>query len=671
MISVVFDMDGILFDTQKIYMITWKEIGEMLGFENFDVPANKCIGTNRTDQNLILSEYKKDFPFEEFYKLKDELFNKHLEEGIPLMKGTREILEYLKSVGAKVAVASSSRVDMVKHHLDETGLTDYFDVIVGGDMVEHSKPSPDIYLKACEKLGVEPSQTYAVEDSYNGIRSAAAAGMKVIMIPDVQPPTPEYDAMISARFESLLEFRNNLILKQLMERLWAKYEYASVLFAGQHGKRYSVSGQGVKAVEDKLFCSRGYVLKVYNGKRYAEYSFNELDTSAIDGICDKIDDLFASDKYLSDGMGVNEYAKIEDEAVKSFTENKVNLHPEKLGDEAILEKLTAIRKEGMSVNDRILDCAVNSAYQEYSKYFLSNNREMSEKVLWMTGSLSMMAKKGEVVKRYFKGYSNLDGAAVLDEIMKDVPNVAACAEELLDAEKITPGEYDCICTPEVTGMIVHEAFGHGVEMDMFVKDRALAKNYIGEYVASPLVTMHDGAAAAKEVATYDFDDEGMSAKDTVVIEKGILKSGISDAQTALSLKTKSTGNGRRENFERKAYTRMTNTFFEGGNDKVEDMIASIEYGFMLENATCGMEDPKNWGIQCMVNVAREIKDGKFTGKIFSPIVLSGYVPDLLKSISMMSGEVKLGGGGFCGKGHKEWVKVSDGGPYIKARIKLG
>lgn len=84
-----------------------------------------------------------------------------------------------------------------------------------------------------------------------------------------------------------------------------------------------------------------------------------------------------------------------------------------------------------------------------------------------------------------------------------------------------------------------------------------------------------------------------------------------------------------------------------------------------------MEDPKNWGIQCMVNMAREIKDGEFTGKIFSPIVLTGYVPDLLKSISMVSDDFRLGGSGACGKGYKEWVKVSDGGPYIKAKIRLG
>ncbi len=249
--------------------------------------------------------------------------------------------------------------------------------------------------------------------------------------------------------------------------------------------------------------------------------------------------------------------------------------------------------------------------------------------------------------------------------------MAQSALDLLKSESMIPGEYDCICAPDVTGMIAHEAFGHGVEMDMFVKDRALARQYVGKQVASEMVSMHDGAAAASEVASYFFDDEGVPAHDTLVIDHGILKAGISDAQSAMHLFAEPTGNGRRENYQRKAYTRMTNTYFEAGNDRVEDMIASIQYGFLLENASSGMEDPKNWGIQCMVSVAREIRDGKLTGKVFSPIVLTGYVPDLLKSISMVSDTSELCGSGFCGKGYKEWVKVSDGGPYIKAKIRLG
>ena len=219
-------------------------------------------------------------------------------------------------------------------------------------------------------------------------------------------------------------------------------------------------------------------------------------------------------------------------------------------------------------------------------------------------------------------------------------------------------------------MIVHEAFGHGVEMDMFVKDRALARQCVGEYVASPLVTMHDGSAV-DEAATAFFDDEGTLTGDTVVIDRGILKRGMCDALSAARLGGSPTGNGRRESYERKAYTRMTNTYFQGGDSTPEELIASVEDGFLLECPSSGMEDPKNWGIQCMVTTAREIKNGKLTGKIYSPIVLTGYVPDLLKSVTGMSKTPELSGSGHCGKGYKEWVKVSDGGPYMKARIRLG
>ncbi len=85
----------------------------------------------------------------------------------------------------------------------------------------------------------------------------------------------------------------------------------------------------------------------------------------------------------------------------------------------------------------------------------------------------------------------------------------------------------------------------------------------------------------------------------------------------------------------------------------------------------GMEDPKHWGIQCIIQMGREIRDGKLTGRVFAPIILTGYVPDLLGNISMVSSDREIFGSGGCGKGHKEWVKVADGGPYLKTIGRLG
>ena len=462
------------------------------------------------------------------------------------------------------------------------------------------------------------------------------------------------------------------LLLRLRDRLLEEYPYASILATDSQSKQYAVSKTVTSIGMVPRWSGRGCVVKVYDGSSYGEYSFNEISQDLIEEIVTKVrEELIPMSNDLPDGVQRSVYAMLEDDPLVFADSTEYQIDPQEYGDEKIIQELTLISETGRAYSEKILDCRAFVNYQKYTKLFLSKHRDMEQSVLWTAGGFVVMASRGEEIKDSYKGFSNLGGMELLEKMQGGVCRSAKVALELLESTPITPGEYDCICTPEATGMIVHEAFGHGVEMDMFVKKRAQAEQFLGKQVASELVTMHDGACAAREVATYFFDDEGVLAKDTIVIDKGILKAGISDAQSAMHLGTVPTGNGRRESYQRKAYTRMTNTYFEGGTDKLEDMIASISYGFLLEEPSSGMEDPKNWGIQCMVSIAREIRDGKLTGKIFSPVVLTGYVPDLLKSISMVSENVELGGGGMCGKGYKEWVKVSDGGPYVKARIRLG
>ena len=211
MINIVFDMDGVLFDTQKLYIKAWHEVADILGIPNISEPAYLCIGRNEDDQTEILDKYYPNgFPYEKFKKLKREKLLSYVEKDVPLMKGTKELLEYLKEIGAKVAIASSTRQSVIRHHLELTGLTGYFEKIISGDMVEHSKPAPDIYLMACKELGVEPFEAFAVEDSYNGIRSAAAAGLKTVMIPDMQPYNEEMQKLVHGCFENLLVFKEYL-----------------------------------------------------------------------------------------------------------------------------------------------------------------------------------------------------------------------------------------------------------------------------------------------------------------------------------------------------------------------------------------------------------------------------------------------------------------------------
>mgnify|MGYP003093746852 FL=1 len=461
-------------------------------------------------------------------------------------------------------------------------------------------------------------------------------------------------------------------LKNLVSELRKKYAYASVLAVQDDSRAWRINRAGKRINNVGLGGGSGYVVRVFDQIGCAEYSFNEFSEEKIPEIVKTIDERIAHQTAnVPDGIKPLPTPIPSDETATLKKVSGYAIDPRELGDEKILERLDAIRNKTLSV-DGVLDAMVNVSYRKFRKLFISENRDLDQTVMWTNGAIVALALRGEEVKDAYKGFSQLGGAEILDRMEEFATEVANKAIELLSSEQMIPGEYDCICDPDTTGMIVHEAFGHGVEMDMFVKDRALAASFIDERVASDLVTMHDGNAI-DDSATMWFDDEGTLTSDTVVINGGILKKGMCDALSAARLGVKPTGNGRRESYERKVYTRMTNTYFEGAaqNVTLDEMIASIKYGFLLESPSSGMEDPKNWGIQCMVTTAREIKDGKLTGKIFSPIVLTGYVPDLLKSVSMMSGQLVTCGGGYCGKGYKEWVKVSDGGPYMKARIRLG
>ena len=459
------------------------------------------------------------------------------------------------------------------------------------------------------------------------------------------------------------------LYQALLDACLEKYSYASVLAADVDAKDYSVSRAGINLSENNRFGKRGFVVRVYEGEGYAEYSGNELSE---DKISEVLAELERSIRKSAEHFTRYQTAVTKDEPLQFAKATEYAVDPHELGDEAILNKLSAVRKTAFEKKEDLIDCSTRFSYQCYHKLFLSKNRDLEQNVLWTAAALSVTARRGEEVKNAYESLSLLGGAELLDELPGKLDKTLATLEDVLKSEPLKPGTYECVCAPEVTGMIVHEAFGHGVEMDMFVKDRALAASHVGKAVASPLSTMHGGAATGyDDVATFFFDDEGNTAKDTLIIDKGILVGGICDEVSAARLGVSPTGNGRREAIDHKAYTRMTNTYFLEGKDKVEDMIASVKDGLLLESPSSGMEDPKHWGIQCMVSFAREIKDGKLTGRIFSPIVLSGYVPDLLKSITMISGTVEHAGGGYCGKGWKEWVKVSDGGPYIKATIRLG
>ena len=453
--------------------------------------------------------------------------------------------------------------------------------------------------------------------------------------------------------------------KALICELKKDFQYASILGSDIKSKTIRVD-RNTSNISTGRDTECGFVIKLSDGKLIYEYSLDDI-RGDIPMLARKITSAFRlNSKLMLSSVG---NLNLTDEPLVQSFSRPSDLHT--YSDNQILDACVKNRDKLSNASEYVLNAfAVISSY-EVSKLFISENRELDQNFVWINANMMAIYKETDKLVQVYDGVYGDQMDKVLSDMPSLVDKLLRKAKILTHAKPITPGVYDVITDPSITGLIAHEAFGHGVEMDQFVKDRALAKEYVGKYVASPICNMRDGAASVVSAGSYFFDDDGVLAGDTQIIKDGILVTGISDFASAAQLGTAPTGNGRRESSRRKSYSRMTNTFFEKGTDKLEDMIASIDHGYMLFDTNNGMEDPKNWAIQCVAEYGIEIKDGKLTENYVSPVVMSGYVPDLLKSISMISDDFVITGSGMCGKGYKEWVRVSDGGPALKVKVKLG
>lgn len=205
--AVVFDMDGVLFDTEKLTAESWGKAGEALQCGDVMPVIGQFLGLNSVYQEKRFYEvFGEDFPYEEYIEYGRKYAADYIKEhGVPIKPGLFELLDYLKANGFFVAAASSTRYTTVLELFENAGITGYFDKIIGGDMFERSKPDPEIYLQAAAALGVAPQDCMALEDSPNGLTSAYRAGMKTVMVPDLIPPTPELRKMLFACVPSLAD----------------------------------------------------------------------------------------------------------------------------------------------------------------------------------------------------------------------------------------------------------------------------------------------------------------------------------------------------------------------------------------------------------------------------------------------------------------------------------
>ena len=203
--AVIFDMDGVLIDTEKHYNAAWCQAATEAGFpftREHALLLRSCEA--KEGEKLMQGIFGPSFDYYAIRERRRELVRERLAQyGLEKKPGVEETLRFLRAKGIKTAVATATALDITKSHLTTIGVCDLFDSIVSAKNVAHGKPEPDVYLYACEQIGERPQDCMAVDDSPNGIMAAYRAGLRTVMVPDLTQPDEELTKYLYACVNSL------------------------------------------------------------------------------------------------------------------------------------------------------------------------------------------------------------------------------------------------------------------------------------------------------------------------------------------------------------------------------------------------------------------------------------------------------------------------------------
>jgi TldD protein len=466
------------------------------------------------------------------------------------------------------------------------------------------------------------------------------------------------DASAAAALRERFAFLEDVVRD--MER---RVPYASALVQTRSGLRLNL--QDAEQTVNRLDPREGVVLTASDGHLLQEASSDQLDADAIRVLADELLETMAARRQV-DGEPTFEIQV--DPAMLGDFATEVRDDPRTLSLADKIDRFQSLRLRLRGLDERSVQAICGYSDSELQQVFANRAGLTTQQIRRAHVALMLFVSDGSRQEYTFMLRDGSGGLEVTEVDEETLQATAKTAVELLGSTPVPPGTYDVVTDTGTSGVIAHEAFGHGMETDMFLKGRARGAEFIGQKIGSDLVTIVDDPGLPSGYGSYFVDDEGQPATRTEIMKDGILQRGITDLYSATRLSLERTANGRRESVQRKAYARMSNTFFERGASTVDELLGSLD-GIYLCRTENGMEDPKGWGLQIWNRYGREYRGGKPTGRVFSPVAMTGYVPDVLRDVSMVANDFGMDGG-FCGKGWKEIVPVGSGGPHLRTRCTL-
>lgn len=381
--------------------------------------------------------------------------------------------------------------------------------------------------------------------------------------------------------------------------------------------------------------------------------------------------LNAAEAAVRNASGVKKSdLRIEPEAMVRKVTQPVKIHPK---DVDLSEKISAVLDVDRA---QTIDKVVNriGSYSEEIKDNVIVNSVGSEiewdEVRTRFRAMSVASDSG-CIERFYDGP---DGTAGF-ELVKTTDieglgrNTAQEAVATLKAERAPSGLLTVITDPMMSGLLAHEVMGHASEADEVIKKRSFLTDVVGKKVASSVISMYDDGTVMGAHGSIPFDDEGTPSSKTQIIKDGVYTGYMHNLETSSYMGVKATGNGRAEDFGKRVWARMTNTYFGPGDRTLDDIIADTKYGVLTDKMVNGMEDPVAGGFEAKALRGFLIENGRIT-KMLNSFTLTGRALEILQTTDAASKETELDGG-MCGKGIEDWVNVSSGGPYCRSKIILG
>lgn len=369
----------------------------------------------------------------------------------------------------------------------------------------------------------------------------------------------------------------------------------------------------------------------------------------------------ASSKRLVEERNVAEVRGIEDKV-----EFPVEIRPEDISIDQKVGELLEAEKVARKHHPRIVNTILS--YMDWREVEIVANTYgtyIEQEVPRTSVGLLVVTREGDVTQRSFESESGIKGYEVLKEFLDAEKHIKAAttAVSLLKASPPPAGRFRAILSPEVTGLIVHEALGHNSEADLVIAGGSILEGKVGERVASDQVTIVDDSTIEKAYGSFKYDSEGTPGRKRVIVEKGILRGFLHSLETAKKLGAEPNGSARADTHHNVPIVRMSNTYIDSGDWTFEEMIEDIDHGIYFKKSQWGYVFTEKGQFTCNVIVSYMIRRGEIA-EMLRDVSFGGLTLETLRRVDAVGKDLEIPMAGTCGKDGQS-APVCSGGPHIR------